>query len=49
VHQTNEDGSNDEGGGRIKSPLNIDAPAFDPPIKDFSDANHETNTNISTH
>ena len=48
VHRTN-DSNDEEIGFRIKSPLNIDAPAFDPPIKDSSDANHETNSNINTH
>lgn len=45
VHQTND--SNNEGGSRIKSPLNIDAPAFDPSIKDYG-TNHKNDTKIKT-
>lgn len=45
VHQTND--SDDEGGNCIKSPLNIDAPAFDPPIKDY-DTDRENDTKIKT-
>lgn len=40
VHRTNDS-------NRIKSPLNIDAPAFDPPIKDY-DTKHENDTKIKT-